>query len=138
MRLAPPRALLGALLICAALALPAAAAAGSPLGTGLTGPNTSTTTATTQTATTAPPVTLPSTTTSSGGLSTLDYALIAVVVLILFGTIVYFVRHDAHLHAPRHAARDINRGRGTVAPQAERVKRSRARARAARRARRRK
>jgi hypothetical protein len=135
MRHAPSRALLGALLIAAALALPsAAAAAGGTLSTGLSGTNTST--SVTQTATTAAPVTLPTPASTGGGLTTLDYVLIALVVVILFTTIVYFVRRDAHLNAPRHAARDLDRGRGTVAPQTERVKRSRARAKAARKARR--
>ena len=137
MRHAPSRALFGALLIAGTLALPSAAVAAAPLSTGLGGSSTVTSTSATQTATTAAPVTLPTTTTSSGGLTTLDYVLIAFVVVILFVTIVYFVRRDAHLNAPRHAARDLDRGRGTVAPQAERVKRNRARAKAARRARRR-
>lgn len=135
-------ALVAALVLAGALALPAGALAGSTPFTGVTGAGGAsssgqvTTTATT--ATTAPPVTLPSTTTSGGGLPGYDYILIAAVVLILFATIAYLIRRDAHLHAPRHAARDIDRGRGTVAPQTERRKRSRARAKAARRARRRK
>ena len=134
-------ALCAAVVLAGALALPAGAVAGSAPFGGLPGaggsPSTSQTT-TTATATTAPPITIPSVTTSGGGLPSYDYILIAAVVLILFATITYWIRRDAHLHAPRHAARDINRGRGTVAPQTERRKRSRARAKAARRARRRK
>jgi hypothetical protein len=135
--------LLGALLVSlvlgGALALPAVASAGaaaSGLG-GLPGAVTSTSsTATTATATTAPPVIIPST--SSGtSLTTLDFVLIAVAVVILFAGITYWIRRDARFHQPRHATRDINRGRGTVAPQTERRKRARARAKAARRARRR-
>ena len=128
-------------MLAGALALPASALAGSAPFTGLTGAGGSSSSGqstTTATATTAAPITIPSTTTSGGGLPGYDYILIAAVVLILFATIGYLIRRDAHLHAPRHAARDIDRGRGTVAPQTERRKRSRARAKAARRARRRK
>jgi hypothetical protein len=130
-------ALFGALAASLALALPAAALAATPLS-GLTGSGgtTATQTATTSTQTTAPPITIPSTTSSSGGLPTYAYILIAVVVVILFAGITYWIRRDAHLHAPRHATRDIDRGRGTVAPQTERRKRSRAKAKRARRARR--
>jgi len=136
MRLWSPRARLGALTLVVALAAPAAALANSPVGGGLTtpAPATSTTTTTTSSASTAPPVTIP--TTGSSGLSTFEYVLIGAVVLIIFAAIVYFIRHDAHAHQPRHAERDIFRGRGTIAPQSERRKRSRAKAKAARRARR--
>jgi hypothetical protein len=133
-------ALGAALVLAGALALPAGALAAPTPFTGVTGvggSSSSVQTATTSTATTAAPITIPSTT-SSGGLPGYDYILIAVVVVILFATIGYLIRRDAHEHAPRHAARDIDRGRGTVAPQTERRKRSRARAKAARRARRRK
>jgi len=129
-----------ALLLVGVLALPATAAAGTTPFTGLTGAGGSSNpaqTTTTSTVTTAPPITIPSTSTSGGGLPTYDYILIAAVVVILFGSITYLIRRDAHLHAPRHAARAIDRGRGTVAPLTERRKRSRARAKAARKARRR-
>jgi hypothetical protein len=59
-----------------------------------------------------------------------------IVALAVFATIIYVIRRDAHIHAPRHAAREIDRERGTVAPRTERIKRSRAKAKAARRARR--
>ena len=135
--------MLAALVLAGALALPAVALAGSAPFTGLTGAGGSSTsgqvTTTTTSATTAAPITIPSAAQSgSGGLPTYAYILIAAVVLILFATIAYLIRRDAHLHAPRHAARDIDRGRGTIAPVTERRKRSRARAKAARRARRRK
>jgi hypothetical protein len=97
--------------------------------------STVTTTTTTSSLTTAAPVTLPSTT--SGGLSALQEAGIGVVALAVFATIIYVIRRDAHAHAPRHAAREIDRERGTAAPRTERIKRSRAKAKAARRARRR-
>jgi hypothetical protein len=127
------RALVGVLALVAALALPAAALAASPFG-GLSTPTTSVPATTTQTATTAAPVTVPSTTTS-GGLSTLDVVGIAVVAFGVFATIIYVIRSDARAHAPRHATRDIDRERATVAPRADRIKRSRAKAKAARRAR---
>jgi hypothetical protein len=130
-------ALFAAIATSLALALPAASFAATPLS-GLTGSAGSTVTqTTTATATTAPAVTIPSaTSTNGGGLPTYAYILIAVVVVILFAGITYWIRRDAHLHAPRHATRDIDRGRGTVAPQTERRKRSRAKAKRARRARR--
>jgi hypothetical protein len=128
------RALVGALVSVAVLALPAGALASSPF-TGLSGGTTSTPATTTQTATTAAPVTIPTTTTSGGGISLLTEVGIAVVALGVFAAIIYVIRHDAHAHAPRHAARDIDRGRATVAPRTERIKRSRAKAKAARRAR---
>jgi hypothetical protein len=127
-------ALLAALIVIGAPALPASAQ--TPFtGLGATGGAGGTTTTATSTATTAPAVTIPTTSTSSG-LSTLDYALIAAAVVILFATLTYLIRRDARTHAPRHAMRDIYRGRGTVTPQTERVKRARARAKRARRARR--
>ncbi len=134
-------ALLAALVLAGALALPAGAAAGTTPFTGLTGGGGSTSsgqTTTTATATTAPPVKIPSAAPSGSSLPTYAYILIAAFVVVVFGTIAYLIRRDAHLHAPRHAVRDIDRGRGTVAPQTERRKRSRARAKAARKARRRK
>ena len=132
------RALPVVLLLSVALMAPSAAVAATPF-TGLTGSGSSTTTQTTTTSSTATaaPITIPTTSTSGGGLPTYAYILIAVVVVILFASITYWIRRDAHLHAPRHAARPIDRGRGTVAPQTERRKRSRAKAKAARQARRR-
>jgi hypothetical protein len=128
------RALVAALALLATLVLCASALASSPFG-GLNGTTTTPATTTTQSATTAPPVTIPSTTTSGGGISTVTEVGIAVAALGLFATIIYVIRRDAHVHAPRHAARDIDRGRATVAPRTERIKRSRAKAKAARRAR---
>jgi hypothetical protein len=130
-------ALLGAIAASFALALPAAAFAAAPFN-GLTGSggSSATQTTTTATATTAPPITIANPSASSGGLPTYAYILIAAVVVILFAGITYWIRYDAHQHQPRHAARDIDRGRGTVAPQTERRKRSRAKAKRARRARR--
>jgi hypothetical protein len=126
-----------ALALAAVLAAPAVAAAAAPFS-GVPGPAGSSTTAqttTTATATTAAPITIP-TTTSGDGLPTYAYILIGAVVVILFASITYWIRRDAHLHAPRHATRTIDRGRGTVAPVTERRKRSRAKGKAARRARR--
>lgn len=115
------------------LVLPGAASAAGPLG-GLSTPVvTSPATTTTASATTAPPV---AQTSSSGGLSTLDEAIIAIVAIAVFGAIAYVIRSDAREHAPSHAVRELDRERGTVAPRAERIKRSRAKAKAARRARR--
>jgi hypothetical protein len=132
------RAATAVLVTWAALALPAGALA-SGLGSGAaattTPSSTVTTTTTTSSLTTAAPVVLPSST--SGGLSALQEAGIGVVALAVFGTIIYIIRRDAHAHAPRHAAREIDRERGTAAPRTERIKRSRAKAKAARRARRR-
>ncbi|HEY1777389.1 MAG TPA: hypothetical protein VGG41_14620 [Solirubrobacteraceae bacterium] len=139
MRNGSPRisALLPALVASAVLGLATVASAATPFtGVSGSGGSSSAQTTTTATATTAPPIKIPSTT-SSGGLPSYAYIIIGVVVVILFGVIVYWIRRDAHLHAPRHAARDLDRGRGTIAPQTERRKRNRAKAKAARRARRR-
>lgn len=126
----------GVLALLVALALPAGVLASTPFN-GVTGVPAATQTATTTTATstTAPPITIPTTTNSGGGISTVAAFGIGVVAIVLFATIVYVIRRDAHAHQPRHAARDIDRERGTVAPRAERIKRSRAKAKAARRAR---
>jgi len=130
----PIRAGALALATVAALALPASGLAATPY-TGLGGgTSSSTTTTSTSSTTTAPPVALP--TTTSSGLSTLAYVGIGVVAIAIFGTIIYVIRRDARIHAPRHAAREIDKERGTVAPRTERIKRSRAKAKAARRARR--
>jgi hypothetical protein len=128
------RASAGVLALFLALALPASALASATLS-GVTGVQTVTQTTVTQTtATTAPPITIP-TTSTGGGIGTLAAIAIGVVAVVLFVTIVYVIRRDAHAHEPRHAIRDIDRQRGTVPPRAERVKRSRAKAKAARRAR---
>ena len=123
----------GVAALVAALALPASALAASPFG-GLTTPTTSVPAVTTQTATTAAPVT-PTSTGTGGGISTLDYLGIGVVAIGIFAAIIYVIRSDAHAHTSRRASRDIDRGRATVAPRTERIKRSRAKAKAARRAR---
>jgi hypothetical protein len=132
------RAATAVVVMWAALALPAGALA-SGLGgvaTTTTASNgVATTSTTTSSLTTAPPVTLPSTT--SGGLSALQEIAIGIVALAVFATIIYVIRRDARVHAPRHAPREIDRERGTAAPRTERIKRSRAKAKAARRARRR-
>ena len=129
------RAFVGVPALLVALALPATALAAAPFG-GLSTPTTTVPAlSTTQTATTAAPVTAPTTSSGSGGISTLDVVGIGAVALGLFGTIIYVIRRDAHDHGTRRDTRDIDRGRATVAPRTERIKRSRARAKAARRAR---
>jgi hypothetical protein len=130
------RASAAALALVGVLTLPVGAPAATPF-TGLTGATSSSsvTSTATSSAATAAPVKIP-TGTSASGLSTLAEAGIALAALIVFGTIIYVIRKDAHIHAPRHATREIDRERGTVAPRTERVKRSRAKAKAARRARR--
>ena len=129
------RAFVGVPALLVALALPATAGAAAPFGSLSTPTTTVPALNTTQTATTAAPVTAPTTSTGSGGISTLDLIGIGVVAVGLFVTIIYVIRRDAHAHAPRHATRELDRGRATVAPRTERIKRSRARAKAARRAR---
>jgi hypothetical protein len=129
------RAFVGVPALLVALALPATALAAAPFG-GLSTPTTTVPAlSTTHTATTAAPVTAPTTSSGSGGISTLDVVGIGAVALGLFGTIIYVIRRDAHAHAPRRATSNIDRGRATVAPRTERIKRSRARTKAARRAR---
>jgi hypothetical protein len=128
--------LAGALALTMACAAPSVAAAASPL-TGLT-----TTTTTTATAPAAPAVTTATSTTANsstgtGGLTTIEVLGIAVAVLAVFGAIFYAIRSDARSHTPRgDATLDIDRERGTVTPRADRVRRSRAKAKAARKARR--
>jgi hypothetical protein len=133
LRLQLLRASAAVLAATAAFALPASALATAPF-TGLTGSTSSTSVTSTTTTSTAPPLTIPSGT--SSGLSAIDEVGIGIVALAVFATIIYVIRRDAHIHAPRHAAREIDRERGTVAPRTERIKRSRAKAKAARRARR--
>lgn len=133
MRIRSPRGrcVAGLAALAVALALPAGAAASQFTVT-------SSTAATTPTATTPPVTTATATSSSSGGgLSTLDDAGIIVVALGLFGSIAWYIHDDARLHMPRRTTDlSIDRERGTVAPRAERIKRSRAKAKAARRARR--
>jgi hypothetical protein len=120
-----------------ALAAPATAlAANNPLtGLGTSTTSTQSAPAITETVTTATPT---SSSTSGGGLSTLDVVLIGVAAIAVFGGIAYAIRSDARSHTPRGTAMlDIDRERGTVTPRADRIRRSRAKAKAARRARRR-
>jgi hypothetical protein len=128
------RPFVGALVAAAALVAPASAFASNPLtgvpgGTTSTPAVTSTATVTTATATTAAP-------TTGGGLNSIEKLGIGVAVLVLFGSIAYVIRSDARAHVSRRATIDIDRERATVQPRAERIKRSRAKAKAARRARR--
>ena len=123
------RSLAGAAALAASLALPAGARASQ-----FTIPSTTTAT----TSSTAAVTTATATTSSSGGgLSTLDDIGIVVVALGLFGSIAWYIHDDARLHAGRRSTTtSIDRERATIAPRAERIKRSRAKAKAARRARR--
>lgn len=128
------RPLVGALVVAAALAAPGSAVAANPLtgvpgGTVSTPASTGTATVTTATATSAASAT-------GGGLNGIETIGIGVVVVVLFGSIAYVIRSDARSHVSSRATIDIDRERATVRPRAERVKRSRARAKAARRARR--
>ena len=127
--------LIGAFVLAAVLAAPGIAVAANPLtgvpsGTTTTPATTGTATVTTATATTAV------TSANGGGLTPFETIGIGVVVVVLFGSIAYIIRSDARSHVSDRATIDIDRERATVRPRAERVKRSRARARAARRARR--
>jgi hypothetical protein len=127
-----PRRLVGPTVLAVALALPAGASASQFTVT-------TSTSATAAPATTSPAVTTATATSSStgGGLSTLDDIGIVVVALGLFVSIAWYIHDDARLHLPRHKPNfSIDRERATVAPRADRVKRSRAKAKAARRARR--
>ena len=121
-----------ALMLALATAAPAVAAgtSTSPLS-GISAPAATTPTqpATVTTATTTAA-------SNSGGVTTLDFAGIAVVTVVIFATIIYTIRSDVHFHLRRSkATTTIDRERGTVTPQADRVRRSRAKAKAARRAR---
>jgi hypothetical protein len=138
MRKGTRRALVAALAL-GALALvpvPASLASGSLSGIPTTGATGATT------AVTGPPAATTATATSStaaggGGLGTTAELGIGVAALALFAGIILVIRDDIHVHLPRHATNtSIDRERGTVTPRAERVKRSRAKAKAARRARR--
>jgi predicted lipid-binding transport protein (Tim44 family) len=130
--------LLAAAACAASLAAPAAALANNPL-TGTPAATSSTPSVTTP-ATTATVTTATATTSASGtggGINAIETAGIGVVVVVLFLSIAWVIHSDARLHAPtRRQTIDINRERGTVRPRAERVKSSRAKAKAARRARR--
>ena len=126
------RCLAGLAALAVTLGLPAGAAASQFAVT------TSTSTSATATATTPAVTTATATSSSSGGgLSTLDDVAIVVVALGLFGSIAWYIHDDARLHMPRRTTSlSIDRERATVAPRADRIKRSRAKAKAARRARR--
>ena len=127
--------LVGALAVAAALAAPGGAFAASPL-TGVPG-GTTTTPATTGTATvTTATSTNSASAATGGGLSSIDTIGIGVVVIVLFGSIAFIIRSDARAHVSARATIDIDRERATVRPRAERIKHSRAKAKAARRARR--
>jgi hypothetical protein len=77
------------------------------------------------------------TATGAGGLTTIEVLGIAVATIAVFGAIFYAIRSDARSHTPSgDAGLDYNRERGTVTPRADRVRRSRAKSKAARRARR--
>jgi hypothetical protein len=126
-----------AALLASAVTLVLAPAAFAASITGLPGLTTSTPVTTAPATTTPTPVAVPTTsTTSSGGLTPLEEVGIGVAALGLFGFIAYTIRSDARAHAPRQTTLGIDRERSTVTPRAERVRRSRARAKAARRARR--
>ena len=127
------RPLAGALVVAAALAAPGSAFANNPL-TGV--PVTTTTTPATTGTATVTTATSTAVSTGGGGLNTIDQVGIGVVVLVLFGSIAYIIRSDARAHVSKRATIDIDRERATVRPRAERVKSSRAKAKAARRARR--
>ena len=135
MREGPPRirSLVGALVVAGALAAPGSAFANTPL-TGVPA-TTATTPASTGTATVTT-ATSTATATTGGGLSSIDQIGIGVVVVVLFGSIAYVIRSDARAHVSKRATIDIDRERATVRPRAERIKSSRAKAKAARRARR--
>jgi len=127
------RPLAGALVAAAALTVPVSAFANNPL----TGVPTTSTPAVTSTATvTTATATTSASATTGGGLDSLEKIGIGVAVLVLFGSIAYVIRSDARAHVSRRATIDIDRERATVQPRAERIKRSRAKAKAARRARR--
>jgi hypothetical protein len=127
------RSLVGALVVAGVLAAPGSAFANNPL-TGVPA-TTATTPATTGTATVTT-ATSTAAATTGGGLSSIDQIGIGVVVVVLFGSIAYVIRSDARAHVSKRATIDIDRERATVKPRAERVKDSRAKAKAARRARR--
>jgi len=129
------RTLVGALVVAAALAAPAGALANTPL-TGIPSPTTSTPATTTSSTVTTATATTAAAATTNGGLGTIATIGIGLAVIALFGTIAYVIRSDARLHVSSRATIDIDRERGTVRPRAERVKSSRAKAKAARRARR--
>jgi hypothetical protein len=130
-----------AALTLAALLVPALAAAST---TGATTPGTVLPTLTTPstTTTTTPastgPYTVANTTgsSSSGGLSGTDELAIIVVAILLIVGIWRLIVRDARSHTPAGAPPDPDRPRGSVRPIEHRVKRSRAKGKNARRARR--
>jgi hypothetical protein len=127
--------LVGAFAVAAALAVPGSAVAANPL-TGVPGGTTSTPASTGTATVTTATVTTSASATGGGGLNSIETIGIGVVVVVLFGSIAYIIRSDARSHVSDRATIDIDRERATVRPRAERIKRSRARAKAARRARR--
>jgi hypothetical protein len=139
MRKGSRRALVAALALGALTLAPAPAALASSSLSGI--PTTGQTGA--SAAVTGPPAATTATATSTaatggGGLGTTADIGIGVAALALFAGIIFVIRDDVRLHLPRHSTSvsSIDRERGTVTPRAERVKRSRAKAKAARRARR--
>jgi hypothetical protein len=124
-----------------ALTLPAAAV-GATTGSTAAGTVLPTLTTTTPSTTTTPASTAPYTvkapasSSGSGGLSTADEIGIIVAAALLIGGIARIIMRDARSHAPAGAPPDLDRARGSVRPIEHRVKRSRAKAKNARRARR--
>jgi hypothetical protein len=97
-----------------------------------------------QTPVTGPTVTATPTTATTGdsssagrGLSKGEEALIFGIGVVLLGSIVYVIRRDARIHAPRATASERGAPRATVAPLSKRVERNRAKGKAARRQRKR-
>jgi hypothetical protein len=123
-----------------ALALPAgAAAAGATSPASSLIPTTTTPTATQTPATSTGPVTVAppaSSSSSSGGISSLEEIGIFVAAALLIAVIARIIMSDARGHTPAGDAPDWERERGTVKPLEQRIKESRAKAKRARRARR--
>jgi hypothetical protein len=122
----------------AALALPGAAVAAGSLTTPPISPTPSVTTTVPSTTTTpSGPVTVPEVkATGSGGLSKLDEGGIFVVAALVLAGIARLIMRDARSHTPSGEIRQIDRPKGTLAPIDHRLKKTRAKAKRARRARR--
>ncbi|MGA2470844.1 MAG: hypothetical protein ABSG64_09160 [Solirubrobacteraceae bacterium] len=134
-------ATLGAAVAFIALLAPASASAtgsGTPLTTTLPTPTLGATTPTLGSSTPPGPVTVPApvTTSSGGGITSVEEAAIFVVAGLVIFSIARIIVNDARRHAPAGTAPSIDRPRGSVAPLEHRLKRSRAKAKRARRARR--
>jgi len=128
-------ALAVAALLAALLAAPGAALAGSGTPSAPSFP--SSTTTTTQPVGGSPyTVANPSTSSSGGGLSSGDEIGIIVAGVLLIGGIARFILRDSRGLRPGATIPGIDRPRGTARPLDQRVKRSRAKAKQARRARR--